>query len=79
MKNFKVKPLNAIISGLVMAAATQSAFAQNADATQKQDDVVDEIVVTGFAKSIATALETKRKADTVIEAISAEDIGGLNL
>jgi iron complex outermembrane recepter protein len=79
MKNFNLKPLGVIISGLVLVAANQSALAQNTETnTEKnKEEVVDEIVVTGFAKSIATAIETKRKADTVIEAISAEDIGGL--
>ena len=38
---------------------------------------VEEVVVTGFAQSIATAISVKRNADTVVEAISAEDIGGL--
>lgn len=77
MKNFNVKPLGAIISSLVMAAATQSVFAQEAGAAAQEEPVVEEITVTGFAKSIATAIEIKRNADTVVEAISAEDIGGL--
>lgn len=76
MKKFNVKPLGAIISGLIMAAATQSALAQEADAAQ-DEPVVEEITVTGFAKSIATAIEMKRNADTVVEAISSEDISGL--
>lgn len=70
MKKFNVKPLGAIISALIMAAASQVVLAQN-------EPEVEEITVTGFAKSIATAIETKRQADTVVEAISAEDIGGL--
>jgi len=77
MKKFNVKPLGAIISSLVMAAATQSVYAQEADAGAKDEPVVEEITVTGFAKSIQTAIEVKRKADTVVQAISAEDIGGL--
>lgn len=75
MKKFNVKPLGAIISALMMSAAAQSVLAQEADAPE--EPVVEEITVTGFAKSIATAIETKRQADTVVEAISAEDIGGL--
>lgn len=74
MKKFNVKPLGAIISGLVMAAASQSVLAQTAG---QDEPVVEEITVTGFAKSIVNAIEMKRNADTVVEAISAEDIGGL--
>ncbi len=77
MKNFNVKPLGVVISGLVMAAATQSALAQEANKKSTDADQVEEVVVTGFAASIATAIDIKRNADTVVEAISAEDIGGL--
>jgi len=76
MKNFNIKPLGAIISGLVLAAATQSVLAQEAEKNGAEPDV-DEVVVTGYAKSIATAIDMKRNADTIVQAISAEDIGGL--
>lgn len=75
MKNFKIKPLGLIISSVILAAATQSVFAQQAQPASDTD--VEEVVVTGFAQSIATAISVKRNADTVVEAISAEDIGGL--
>ena len=76
MKNFNVKPLGVIISGLVLAAATQSVIAQEAEKA-KPDTDIEEVLVTGYAKSIATAIDMKRNADTIIQAISAEDIGGL--
>ena len=38
---------------------------------------VDEIVVTGIRASIAQSLELKRNAGSIVEAISAEDIGNL--
>jgi iron complex outermembrane recepter protein len=75
MKNFNIKPLGIIISSLVMAASAQSALAQTDD--QKDSTEVEEVVVTGFAEALANAIDMKRKADTVIQAISAEDIGGL--
>ena len=83
MKNFNMKPLGVVISGLVIAAATQSVFAHetakkaSASAEVNGSAEVEEVVVTGFAQSIATAISVKRNADTVVEAISAEDIGGL--
>ncbi|MEE3625492.1 TonB-dependent receptor [Nitrospirillum sp. BR 11752] len=36
---------------------------------------LEEIIVTGFAGSVTRALDTKRLADNVVDAISAEDIG----
>ncbi len=75
MKNFNMKPLGLVISSLVLAAATQAVYAQNAE--KKTESDVEEVVVTGYAKSIATAIDMKRKADTIVQAISAEDIGGL--
>src|SRR5262245_49805519 len=57
---------------LVLAAALASpAFAQNAP------DADEEIVVTGYRRSLADALETKRTADHVVEAIAADDLGRL--
>ncbi|GGY61236.1 TonB-dependent receptor [Cellvibrio zantedeschiae] len=75
MKNFNVKPLGVVISGLLMAATTQSVLAQDAD--KKAIEEADEVIITGFRASIANSIEMKRNADTIVQAISAEDIGGL--
>ncbi len=82
MKKLTKRPLVTAVSGLLILAASQSITAQTAPVPTVTKNVseaaeVDEIVVTGFARSIATAIDTKRKADIVVEAISAEDIGGL--
>ena len=74
MKNFNMKPLGLIISSVVFAAATQSVLAQD---QKTATDETEEVIVTGYAKSIATAIDMKRNADTIVQAISAEDIGGL--
>lgn len=43
-----------------------------------KDDLVEEVVVTGtFLKSLQSAAEIKRNSASVVEAISAEDIGQL--
>src|SRR5690606_15362076 len=39
--------------------------------------LVEEMMVTGYARSIQNSIETKRNADTVVQAISAADLGGL--
>jgi TonB-dependent receptor len=79
MKNFNIKPLGAIVSSLVMAAVSQSALAQENSSSDTKAEEPEEVVVIGhgFAEALANAIEMKRNADTVIQAISAEDIGGL--
>ena len=59
------------VSLLAIAIGSQPSFAQ------QSSDEAQEIVVTGFRKSIADALQTKRDSDDIVEAISAEDIGKL--
>lgn len=58
-----------------------SAWAQDADedeeAAGNPRDDVDTLVVTGFRRSIESAIENKRNAGSVIESITAEDIGRL--
>lgn len=61
-----------------LALVTVAAFAGTASHAQDDDEtMVEEITVTGFRGSLASAVSVKRRADTVVEAISAEDIGRL--
>lgn len=65
-------------SSLALCVA-QPAFAQS---TEQPDEAVeaeaeDAIVVTGFRKSLESAQNLKREADTFVDAITAEDIGAL--
>lgn len=54
--------------------ATQSTQSGNTDpATTQQDD--DAIIVTGQRKALATSQNLKRDADTVVDSITATDIG----
>lgn len=58
--------------------ATQSAMAQQAPAAAQGDTTrVDTVVVTGIRKGIEDAISVKRNSDSIVEAISAEDIGKL--
>lgn len=75
MKNFNIKPLVAVISGLAVFSTSQLLLAQSIEDTENPE--VEELVVTGFARSIQNSIDTKRNADTVVQAISASDIGGL--
>lgn len=62
------------VSLLALTIASHPAFAQQ-QAGYNAD--TQEIVVTGFRKSLADALEVKRQSADTVEVISAEDIGKL--
>jgi iron complex outermembrane receptor protein len=72
--NFRsaVQPLKALLLPIALAApllVAGTVFAQGAD------DAIEEIVVSGVRQSLDTAAEIKRNADTIADAITAEDIG----
>ncbi len=67
-KGFK----RSLLAVSIMALSVPS-FAQTAAST----DVQEEVVVTGMKTSIQNAQELKRNSDTVIDAITATDIGAL--
>ncbi len=71
-KNFK-KSLLAVNIGLVMSAGfTGAAYA--AEETRVQEDV-EVIEVRGIRRSLEASMNTKRFADSVVDAVSAEDVG----
>lgn len=59
---------------LTTFAAAQAAHAQTAPASG-QADVVDEVVVTGFRKSLTDATNAKRASVAFTDSVFAEDIG----
>ena len=68
-------------SGLALVAA-QPAYAQDTEdeteaGTPESLDDENVIIVTGFAQSLKTAQDIKENADTVVDVITAEDIGAL--
>jgi iron complex outermembrane recepter protein len=48
---------------------------QGDQTTTKSDDDLTEILVTGIRKAFATSQEIKKEADTVVDSITASDIG----
>lgn len=68
-------------SAVAMAVAfSGSAFAQDAEEPADENAVVEEdgeIIVTGLRYGLATSLNTKREELSIVEAVSAEDIGKL--
>ena len=63
-------------NAMAQAAATDDA-AQSDDAAKSGDAAKDQpdIIVRGYAASLARALNNKRNADVVSDGIAAEDIG----
>lgn len=60
-----------------IALLSGAAYAQTAEETPASADVQDggEIVVTGYRASLAQSIETKRNANSIVDSISAEDVG----
>ncbi|CAN5261251.1 hypothetical protein BH11PSE2_BH11PSE2_09290 [soil metagenome] len=68
-----------LIAGAVSLAAIGPAFAQTpagpaSSAAPDDSTEVGEIVATGYRASLAGAIDVKRKADVMVDAINAEDI-----
>jgi Ca-activated chloride channel family protein len=63
-----------VAAGLT-AAEAPAATAPSAPAVPEADEQASEVVVTGQRAQMAKALEAKREAITVVDAVSAEDIG----
>ena len=61
-------------AALMMASAVQ---AQTADQTPSDAGDLDTIKVTGIRRSIEASTDSKRESTSIVEAISAEDIGKL--
>jgi iron complex outermembrane recepter protein len=80
-----MQPLKRNLLSVALASATlmlaNSAYAQAADQSQDQSgpeaENLDEIKVVGIRGSIERSTETKRQSTSIVEAISAEDIGKL--
>ncbi|HSX55771.1 MAG TPA: TonB-dependent receptor [Sphingomonas sp.] len=68
-------------SGGAIAAAllvASPAFAQDTPApAQAEEAKGEEVVVTGFAAALASAINTKKNSEQIVESVSAEDIGKL--
>jgi iron complex outermembrane receptor protein len=57
--------------------AEEQAAKAKAEAAQQEAKTLDKVVVTGIRAGIETSIETKQTATSIVESISAEDIGKL--
>jgi iron complex outermembrane receptor protein len=64
------------VSGLAISLALAGAAAAQQQ-TGSSDEVIDEIVVTGIRAGIENSINIKKNETSIVEAISAEDIGKL--
>ena len=62
---------------LLMAAGAASAQTADQSAAAKPADQIEEVVVTGIRKSIQDSISAKKNNSSIIEVVSAEDIGKL--
>ena len=69
----------ALVSAIALAATDAHAQAAATQALQDASEMMelDTVVVTGIRRGIEDAISTKREATSIVEAISAEDIGKL--
>jgi len=74
MINTKKLVLPSAISCIV-AGAAMPGFAQ--EASEQQAGMLEEVVVTGIRRGLMDSIAMKRDSSSVVEAISAEDIGKL--
>ncbi|WNC72296.1 TonB-dependent receptor [Thalassotalea psychrophila] len=86
MNKFKpsILTLSLLAAGLTFASVpsfaqeeSEAPTAEQSTAVEIDEEQVEVIEVTGFRGSVIKSLNTKRYADTVVDAISADDIGGL--
>ncbi len=61
----------------VMLAATLGAGTVNAQSQGADDEVIEEIVSVGIRGSIQRAIDLKASSNSIVEAVSAEDLGKL--
>ncbi|OWQ88722.1 TonB-dependent receptor [Roseateles aquatilis] len=77
---FRVQPVAAgcLVTLALMAGAAHAQQAQSeADKQAAADKTLDTVTVTGIRRGIEAAISVKKNADSIVEAISAEDIGKL--
>ena len=66
-----------LASAVSVALAASSMAVALPAAAQEKAEVMEEVIVTGYRKSLIDSIENKRFNSSVIESISAEDIGKL--
>ncbi len=79
-QDFKLRPIAVACSGLLFMTA--SAYAEDIVTPVAEDapaaaGTLEAVVVTGLRHSIETSIATKKNSDSIVEVVTAEDIGKL--
>ena len=62
---------------LAVAAALAASTGHAQTQTKQAEEVLEEVVVTGYRASLMDAMDTKKGATSIVEVVSAEEIGKL--
>jgi TonB-dependent receptor len=62
------------VSAILLALVSTNVFAQAASDADENEMVLEEVVVTGFRRSLAAAIDVSRSSSASVSAIVAEDI-----
>jgi iron complex outermembrane receptor protein len=77
-RNLLALAVASVLAGVMSAHAADQDTAQTGTSTPAQNtSELGEIKVTGIRHAIETAIETKQQSTSIVEAVSAEDIGKL--
>lgn len=71
MRKLKFNHMLALASTMALVSGSTALYAQDTTGN------VEEVVVTGFKTSLKNSLDLKKNSDSLVEAVSAEDIGKL--
>ncbi|PZR31194.1 TonB-dependent receptor [Caulobacter segnis] len=67
--------MNSFHKSVLAASVSVMAVAAAAPALAQDSNAVDEVVVTGIRASLLQSIESKRRADAIIDVVTAEDVG----
>jgi len=73
-KQSKLTPIAAAV-GLMIMGAAMSAHAQEQQVQKQQAEEPAQVIVTGIRASLQQSLNQKRNSDSLVEVITAEDVG----
>ena len=76
-RGFRKCTLAAACSMALIAFAAQAQEASGAGDKKQDEETLDTIVVTGIRRSIEVSTDTKKESTSIVEAVSAEDLGKL--
>ena len=75
--NIRRTAVSLAVAAALPGAMMLPSYALAQDDAAEQEEVIEEISTTGYRSSLMNSINTKRNSSSIVEAISAEDIGKL--